>query len=230
MKPSLRDRHAVAVSVDCLVFGYDEGQLQVLLIQRRKSPFEGRWALPGGFVEDRETLHQAATRELAEETGIRKVFLEELQVFDAVDRDPRGRVLSVAFLALVKPSGAKPVAASDAARAAWFLLEEVPELAFDHRAILDVGLQRLRADLLRRPIGLELLPRKFTLGQLQRLYEAILNRAFDVSNFRKKILGLGVLQPTQDYETDVAHRAARLYTFDLASYRSLMANGFRAFS
>lgn len=229
MKASLRGRHAVAVSVDCLVFGYDEGQLRVLLIERRKPPFEGRWAIPGGFVEDRETLHQAAVRELAEETGIRKVFLEELQVFDAVDRDPRGRVLSVAFLALVKPSGLKLVAASDAVRAAWFLLDEVPELAFDHRAILDAGLQRLRADLLRRPIGVELLPRKFTLGQLQRLYEVILNRAFDVSNFRKKILGLGMLQPTDDYETDVAHRAARLYTFDLASYRSLMANGFRTF-
>ena len=229
MTPSLRGRHAVAVSVDCLVFGYEEGQLRVLLIERRKPPFEGRWAIPGGFVEDRETLHQAATRELAEETGIRKVFLEELQVFDAVDRDPRGRVLSVAFLALVKPAGLKLVAASDAVRAAWFLLEEVPELAFDHRTILDAGLRRLRADLLRRPIGLELLPRKFTVGQLQRLYEVILNRTFDVSNFRKKILGLGVLQPTQEYETDVAHRAARLYTFDLTSYRSLMANGFRTF-
>ena len=226
---SLRGRHAIAVSVDCLVFGYDEGQLRVLLIQRRKPPFAGGWAIPGGFVEDRETLRQAAERELAEETGLHKVFLEELQVFDAVDRDPRGRVLSVAFLALVKPAGSRPIASSDAARAAWFLLDELPELAFDHRTILARGLDRLRADLLRRPLGLELLPRKFTLGQLQRLYEAILGRAFDVSNFRKKILGLGMLRPTQDYETDVAHRAARLYTFDLASYRALMASGFRTF-
>ncbi|HEU4726920.1 MAG TPA: NUDIX domain-containing protein, partial [Kofleriaceae bacterium] len=198
---SLTGRHAMAVSVDCLVFGYDEGQLRVLLIERRTPPFAGRWAIPGGFVEEGETLRQAAERELAEETSLGKVFLEQFQVFDAVGRDPRGRVLSVAFLALVKPSAGRLVASSDAARAAWFLLDELPDLAFDHRAILREGLDRLRADLLRRPIGLELLPRRFTLGQLQRLYEAVLNRAFDASNFRKKILGLGMLRPTADHET-----------------------------
>lgn len=220
-------RHAMTVSVDCLVFGYD-GQLRVLLIERRKPPFAGRWAIPGGFVEEHETVRDAAERELAEETGLRKVFLEQFSVFDAVERDPRGRVLSVAFLALVKPS-AKLVSTADAARAAWFLLDELPDLAFDHGEILSAGLDRLRADLLRRPIGIELLPRRFTLGQLQRLYEAVLNRTFDASNFRKKILGLGILRPTADRETDVAHRAARLYTFDVPSYRALLQTGFRTF-
>ncbi len=226
---NLKNRYSIAVSVDCLVFGYENGQLRVLLIQRKKPPFEGQWAIPGGFVEQKETLQAAAERELAEETGIKKVYLEQYGVFDGLDRDPRGRVLSTAFLALVKPTVFNLVASSDAMDAAWFLIEETPSLAFDHEVILKKGLERLRSDLLRRPIGLELLDSQFTIGQLQSLYEVVLNREFDTSNFRKKILSLGLLIATDQYEKDVAHRAARLYSFDRKTYQRLLKEGFKPF-
>ncbi len=222
-------RYSIAVSVDCLVFGYENGQLRILLIQRNKPPFEGKWAIPGGFVEKEETLLAAAERELAEETGIKKVYLEQYGVFDELARDPRGRVLSTAFLALVKPTVFKLVASSDAMDAAWFLIDELPSLAFDHAEILKKGLDRLRSDLLRRPIGLELLDSQFTVGQLQALYETVLNREFDTSNFRKKILSLGLLVATEQYEKDVAHRAARLYSFDRKIYKKLLEEGFKPF-
>jgi 8-oxo-dGTP diphosphatase len=226
---NLSTRYSLAVSVDCLVFGYEKAQLRILLIRRSKAPFAGSWALPGGFVENGETLKAAAERELAEETGIKRVYLEQFGVFDGPGRDPRGRVLSTGFLALVKPTVYDLVASSDAVAAAWFLLDELPPLAFDHADILAAGLKRLRSDILRRPIGLELLNLRFTIGQLQSLYETILHREFDTSNFRKKILSLGLLLATDEYETDVAHRAARLYSFDRRVYQQLLAEGFKPF-
>ena len=181
-----------ALTVDCVVFGLDVEELKVLLIQRALEPFEGKWALPGGFVRVDETLEEAARRELAEETGLDNIFLEQLFTFGAVDRDPRERVVSVAHYALVNLRDHEVRAATDAKAAAWFGVHDVPSLAFDHAEILQVALERLRGKLRYQPIGFELLPKKFTLSQLQRLYELVLERELDKRNFRKRVLGMSV--------------------------------------
>jgi 8-oxo-dGTP diphosphatase len=215
-----------ALTVDCVVFGLDDEDLKVLLIQRGLAPFEGTWALPGGFVRVDETLEEAARRELEEETGLRQVFLEQLYTFGAVDRDPRERVVSVAYYALVKLSDHDVHAATDARDAAWFGVHDVPSLAFDHAAILQVALDRLRGKVRYQPIGFELLPRKFTLSQLQHFYEIVLERDLDKRNFRKRVLAMDLLVETDEVQQDVAHRAARLYRFDERKYRRLVKTGF----
>ena len=214
-----------ALTVDCVVFGLDEEDLKVLLIQRGLPPFEGKWALPGGFVQMEETLDDAARRELREETGIENVFLEQLYTVGDVDRDPRERVVTVAYYALVKLSDHRVQAATDARNAAWFAVEDVPPLAFDHERILELAHDRLRGKIRYQPIGFELLPPKFTLRQIQHLYEVVLDRQLDKRNFRKKILGLKILVELDEVETDVAHRAARLYQFDRKNYERLTKRG-----
>ena len=215
-----------ALTVDCVVFGLDEQDLKVLLVRRGLPPFEGRWALPGGFVRMEETLDDAARRELREETGLKDVYLEQLYTFGDVRRDPRGRVVSVAYYALVNLADHRVQAATDASDAAWFAASDLPRLAFDHDRILDAASQRLKGKVRYQPIGFELLPEKFTLSQLQRLYETVLERPLDKRNFRKKILSMGVLVETDEVQQDVAHRAARLYRFDEAKYRRLVKRGF----
>jgi 8-oxo-dGTP diphosphatase len=215
-----------ALTVDCVVFGLDEAELKVLLIQRALPPFEGQWALPGGFVRLDETLEEAARRELAEETGLDRVFLEQLCTFGAVDRDPRERVVSVAYYALVNLTDHKVHAATDARDAAWFGVHDVPSLAFDHAMIVRMALDRLRGKLRYVPIGFELLPKKFTLSQLQHLYELVLERGLDKRNFRKRVLAMELLIETDEAQQDVAHRAARLYRFDERKYRRLTKAGF----
>ncbi len=216
----------VAVSVDCVVFGLDEGDLKVLVVERAYPPFAGCWALPGGFVTAGETLEQAALRELAEETGVSKVYLEQLHTFGDPDRDPRARVITVAYSALVRRIDHRPKAATDARAVAWFSVAACPPLAFDHAKILAVAHRRLQANLQTRPIGFELLPRKFTLSQIQRVYEVVLERPLDKRNFRKKLLATGVLRALDETQRDVAHRAARLYQFDAAAHRRLVAQGY----
>jgi 8-oxo-dGTP diphosphatase len=215
-----------SLTVDCVVFGLDDEDLKVLLIQRDLPPFEGQWALPGGFVRMDETLEDAAKRELREETGLTNVFLEQLYTFGEIDRDPRERVVTVAYYALANIRDHRVQAATDARRAAWFAVEDTQALAFDHPRILQVALDRLRGKVRYQPIGFELLPAKFTLRQLQHLYETILDRPLDKRNFRKKILGMGILLELDEIETDVAHRAARLYRFDKSRYDRLTKNGF----
>ncbi|MFV8751180.1 NUDIX hydrolase [Nannocystaceae bacterium ST9] len=217
-----------ALTVDCVVFGLDldEDDLEILLVRRGLEPFLGKWALPGGFVRVDETLEDAALRELEEETGLRKVFLEQLYTFGALDRDPRERIVTVAYYALVKLSDHKVKAATDASDAAWFSIHDLPELAFDHQQILDAAHERLRGKLRWQPIGFELLPKKFTLTQLQRMYEIILERQLDKRNFRKKILAMDLLVELDEVQRDVAHRAARLYKFDDRHYRRLLKQGF----
>lgn len=215
-----------ALTVDCVVFGYDAEDLKVLLIQRDLEPFAGKWALPGGFVRVEEMLEDAARRELMEETGVADLFLEQLYTFGAVERDPRERVVSVAYYALVDLFGHRITAATDARNAAWFAMDDTPPLAFDHEEILDTALRRLRGKVRYQPIGFELLPEKFTLTQLQRLYETILGAILDKRNFRKKILGMELLVELDEVEQDVAHRAARLYRFDQAKYKALTERGF----
>ena len=215
-----------ALTVDCVVFGVDEEDLKVMLIQRDLPPFEGKWALPGGFVHVDETLDEAARRELEEETALHKVFLEQLFTFGEVHRDPRERVVSVAYYALVKLSDHRVHAATDARDAAWFGVHDVPSLAFDHPDILQMALERLRGKLRYQPVGFELLPKKFTLSQLQHLYELVLERDLDKRNFRKRVLAMDLLIETDEVEQDVAHRAARLFRFDERKYRRLLKAGF----
>lgn len=215
-----------ALTVDCVVFGFDTDALRVMLVERDREPAKGKWALPGGFVGMAETVDEAARRELREETGITKVFLEQLRVFSAVDRDPRERVVTTAYYALVNMEGHAIRATTDVTNAKWFAVEDAHDLPFDHNEILALALTRLRDDLRRRPIGFELLPDKFTLNQLQTLYEVILDRKVDKSNFRRKILSFGILTELDEVQADVAHRAARYYRFDEKAYRALVRQGF----
>jgi 8-oxo-dGTP diphosphatase len=220
-------RQRLSITVDCVVFGADGEGLKVLLIERGARPQEGAWALPGGFVQENESLDEAARRELREETGTTSVYLEQLYTFGEPRRDPRGRVVTVAYYALVKLSDHRVLRATAGARAAaWVPIGELPRLAFDHRQIFQVALRRLQAKVRYQPIGFTLLPRAFTLSQLQRLYETVLERTLDKRNFRKKILSMDLLVETDRMERDVSHRAARLYRFDQRRYKALESKGF----
>ncbi|MDB6156226.1 MAG: hydrolase [Chthoniobacteraceae bacterium] len=212
-----------AITVDCVVFGFDEGELKVLLIQRGIAPFKGKWALPGGFVRKDETIDQAAGRELLERTGLTNVFLEQLYTFGAVDRDPRERVVSVAYYALVKLCEHP---ATDMSDAAWFPVAKPATLAFDHAEILKTGLSRLRGKVRYEPIGFELLPEKFTLSQLQHLYESVLQTTLDKRNFRKRILSMELLVSLKGELCSGAHRPAQLFRFDAEKYAALKEAGF----
>ena len=215
-----------ALTVDCVVFGLDEEDLKVLLIQRRNEPFAGRWALPGGFVDVGETPEEAARRELEEETGLRNVYLEQLYTFGEPDRDPREHTVSVAHYALVNTRGTRVRAADDARDAGWFPARRPPPLAFDHDRIVRIARERLKGKVRWQPVGFELLPRKFTLSELQRLYETILGEKVDKRNFRRRVLKTGLLVETSQTQRQVAHRAARLYRFDVRKYRRLARQGF----
>jgi 8-oxo-dGTP diphosphatase len=215
-----------ALAVDCVVFGLDVSDLKVLLIQRRLEPFQHAWALPGGFVHIDETIDAAARRELAEEAGVTDVYLEQLYTFGALQRDPRERVVTVAYYALAKLSDHRIRAATDAIGVGWFGLDDLPTLAFDHSEILTTATQRLRGKVRYEPVGFELLPARFSLTQLQRLYEIILGCELDKRNFRKKILSMELLVETDELERGVRHRAARLYRFDRRRYDKLSRSGF----
>ncbi|MGH9938026.1 MAG: NUDIX hydrolase [Blastocatellia bacterium] len=209
----LSDYPQPSVTVDLVIFTIAEDDLKVLLIRRGQEPFKGRWALPGGFVEIGESLEQAAARELKEEVGVTNVYLEQLYTFGDPKRDPRGRVISVAYFALVDAERQRIVAASDAAEAKWHSVFDAPKLAFDHGKILDCAVWRLRNKIEWTTVGYELLPKKFTLSELQRVYEIILQRPVDKRNFRKKILAQGQIIELNETRSDVAHRPARLYSF-----------------
>jgi 8-oxo-dGTP diphosphatase len=215
-----------ALAVDCVVFGLVRRVLHVLCIQRALDPHRGGWALPGGFVRIDETVEQAALRELAEEAGVHVRFLDQLRVFSDVDRDPRERVVSVGFFALVDPAGHRLAASTDAERAEWFSVARLPPLGFDHATIVAEGLKQLRLRVRRQPVGFDLLPDTFTLTHLQSMYEAILGRPLDKRNFRKKVLATGLLVGTEQQEEDVARRPAQLFRFDRSAYEQLLTRGF----
>lgn len=214
------------VTVDCVVFGLDQSaELRVLLVQRAYEPFKESWALPGGFVKEAETLEAAARRELEEETGISDIFIEQLYTFGATQRDPRGRVISVAYFALVNLQNHALSASTDATDAQWFQLSQLPNLAFDHAEILDIARRRLDAKVRYQPIGFELLPAKFTLSELQQLYETILGRPLNRRNFRSKILKMDILEQLER-QKNVPHRPAYLYQFNAEKYEELTKKGF----
>lgn len=214
-----------ALTTDCVVFGLDEEDLKILLIQRALPPFENEWALPGGFIRVGEDINTCARRGLEEETGLKNVYLEQLATIGTPDRDPREHVVTIAYFALVNLIDHPPTAATDARNAAWFSFDDLPPLAFDHEKILKLARERLRGKVRYQPIGFELLPKKFTLTQLQQLYELILEEPLDKRNFRKKVIKLGILAETNEVEKDVARRAARLYRFDRSRYRKLQKQG-----
>ena len=189
-----------AVATDCVVFGFDGRELQILLIERGNEPYKGYWAFPGGFMNMDESAEQCALRELQEETGLTINMLKQLGAFTDVHRDPRGRVVSIAFYALVRPTEVK--GGDDASEARWFAIDDVPRLAFDHDYILRKAMQQMRKDIHFEPIGFELLNKSFTMSELQRLYEAILGVRFDRRNFEKKMLQTGILQIVEDEEND----------------------------
>lgn len=202
-----------ALTVDVVTFTLRESRLHVLLIERKEAPFEGMWALPGGFVQMDESLEDAAARELAEETGVQQAYLEQLYTFGDPERDPRGRVVTVAYYALI-PADAQFQAegGSDARRAGWFPVDELPALAFDHAEISEYALRRLRYKLEYSAAGFELLPEEFTLSEIQRTYEMILGERLDKRNFRRRILEAGIIEETARQRTGEG-RPARLYRY-----------------
>lgn len=214
-----------AFSVDAVVFGFDEEQLKVLLIRRGAEPYMGDYALPGDLVYPDEDLDLAARRVLMELTGLRDVFLEQVKTFGKVNRHPMGRVITIAYYSLVKTRDFEVGPSNWAKEADWFPVEALPQLAFDHQEILNSSLKRLREEVRNKPIGFELLPDKFTLAQLQSLYESLLGVKLDVRNFRKKILAQKILQELTERQHGVAHRPAKLYRFNRENYETLRASG-----
>jgi 8-oxo-dGTP diphosphatase len=209
---SLEDYPRPSVTADVIIFTLRGGDLQVLLIRRKNPPCEGMWAIPGGFVQIDESLEEAALRELAEETGVHDVYLEQLYTFGDVDRDPRGRVITVAYFALVPALAIDPHAGDEATEARWCSVSDLPSLGFDHADILAYALQRLRYKLEYTAVGFELLPEVFTLSELQEAYEVILGEGLDKRNFRRKIISANVIEETGDRRVGEG-RPAKLYRF-----------------
>lgn len=214
-----------AVTTDCVIFGFNGKKLQVLLIKRGIEPFKGRWAFPGGFIKMHETAEEGARRELREETGLENAYIQQFHTFSDPHRDPRERVITIAFYALVKIQDVK--GGDDAVAAQWFPLDEIPALAFDHDYILRMAIQKLREEIHFQPIGFELLPEKFTIKELQTLYETILGISFDRRNFSKKILHLEILTELEETIWPTPKREAKLYKFNAEKYGEFKRKGFR---
>jgi len=214
-----------SVTTDCVIFGFDGTKLNVLLIERGIDPFKGKWAFPGGFLKMDETAEEGAKRELCEETGLKTAYVRQFYTFSAPERDPRERVISIAYYALVRISDVK--GGDDAAKAEWFPIENVPALAFDHDMILRKATKALQRQIHFEPIGFELLPEKFTMAQLQHLYEAILDVRFDRRNFYNKMLKLGILTPLDEKLLLGNKKEAFLYSFNIDSYNEMKEKGFK---
>ena len=215
-----------ALSIDWLVFGFKNSELDILLVQHGEGISKGKWALPGGWIRYDEGTDEAASRILKALTGVSNVYLEQLKAFGRVDRYPTRRVITIAYCALVKPEDYTLQAGFTAADAKWFKVSEAPGLPYDHPVILKQGLEYLKHKLRHEPIGFNLLPKKFTLLQLQELYEALLNKKLDKPNFRRKLINMNLLVPCKEKQTDVSHRAANLYRFDKKIYAKLAEKGF----
>lgn len=207
------DYERPALTVDVVIFTIKNRDLKVLLIQRNTDPYKNMWAIPGGFVRNGETLEVAARRELREETSVKDIYLEQLYSFGDPGRDPRGWVVTVAYFALISSENLKIVANTDAQDVKWFSAYKLPPLAFDHDKIIQLALNRLRSKLEYTNIAFQLLPKKFTLTELQNTYEIILNKELDKRNFRKRIISLDIIKPLDEYKREGNHRPAMLYNF-----------------
>ena len=218
-------KQSIKLSVDAVVFGYEEGKISILLIKRKYEPFKGKWAIPGGFVLNDESLEEAVQRELQEETGVEINYLEQLYTFGKPSRDPRGRVVSVAYFGLVRPNTFKIFASTDAEEVAWFNIDKLPKLAFDHKEILAMAIERLQGKITYEPIGFELLDKKFPFSDLEKLYTTLLGRAIDRRNFRKKIMSLNVLDELDEKVSKGSGRPANLFRFNQKRYFQLKKEG-----
>ena len=212
------------VTVDIVIFTVSDGMLKVLLVKRGAPPFEGQFAIPGGFVRPDESLEDAAVRELYEETGVRNVFLEQLFTFGDPKRDPRGHIITVTYFALISSDRLLLLAGADAAEAEWFPARKLPALAFDHKRILDCAMERLKNKLEYTTVGFQLLPQKFTLSELQSVYEAILDKRLDKRNFRRKLSLLGVVKPLKEWR-HTGRKPAQLLRFSASRFEKLKDKG-----
>lgn len=219
------NKQSIKLSVDAVVFGYEEGKISVLLIKRKYEPFKDKWAIPGGFVLNDESLEEAVERELQEETGVKINYLEQLYSFGNPSRDPRGRVISIAYFGLIRPNAFKIFASTDAAQVAWFNINELPHLSFDHKEILEIAIKRLQGKITYEPIGFELLDKKFPFSDLEKLYTTLLGRAIDRRNFRKKIVSLNVLDELKEKVSKGSGRPASLFQFNKKRYFQLKTDG-----
>ncbi|MBL0742012.1 NUDIX hydrolase [Chryseolinea lacunae] len=219
----------IKVSVDAVVFGYrqDDG-ISVVLIKRKYEPFQKSWALPGGLVLNDESLEEAVRRELQEEAGIDVNYLEQLYSFGQPGRDPRNRVVSVAYFGLVRPDDYQLSAQTDAEDVGWFNIKKMPKLAFDHKHILDVAIKRLRGKIAYEPIGFELLDKEFPFSDLEKLYQVLLDNDLDRRNFKKRIMSLGFLEELDETIQRGAGRPARLYRFNRKKYFELKEKGYNS--
>ena len=220
-------RQDIKVAVDAVVFGYDQEQgISVLLIKRKIEPFKKMWALPGGLVLNDESLDNAVQRELHEEAGIDVSFLEQLYTFGSPDRDPRNRVLSISYFGLVRPNDFELMARTDAEDVAWFNIARLPQLAFDHKKIVEVAIARLRGKITYEPVGFELLDKEFPFSDLEDLYQTLLDHPIDRRNFKKKISSLGILETLNKTVQRGAGRPARLFRFNKKKYFELKDKGY----
>lgn len=207
----LTDYAQPSVTVDLVVFSIHEKKLKVLLIKRGMKPFKDKWAFPGGFVKVDESIESAAKRELVEETGVSDIYLEQLYTWGDVKRDPRGRVISVSYFALINSDDVELKASTDALDVKWFEPASMPGLAFDHKKILEYAMKRLKWKFEYTPVVFSLLPNKFTIGQVQKIYEAVFEKEFDKRNFYKKIASLNILKEV-GIQRDTPSRPAKLYS------------------
>lgn len=215
-----------AITIDCVIFGFDKGSLEVLLVQHGEGISKGKWGLPGGWIYKKESTDNAAHRLLNELTGLDNIYLEQLKAFGDPDRFPLRRVITIGYYALVKREDYNIKAGFTAADAKWYKIDAIPDLIYDHNEILAYSLKHLQNRVRQAPIGFNLLPEKFTLLQLMHLYEEILGIEMDKSNFRRKILHMKLLVALDEKQQDVSHRAAKLYKFDPEIYNKLTDKGF----
>jgi 8-oxo-dGTP diphosphatase len=219
---------SIHLSVDAVIFGYDaDDGISVLLIQRNIDPFKNWWALPGGLVKSTESLEHAVRRELKEEAGIDVAYMEQLYTFGEPGRDPRNRAVTVAYYGLVRPKNFKLIARTDASDAKWFNIKNLPRLAFDHKSIVERAIERLRGKLAYEPVGFELLDQKFPFSDLEKLYQALLDKELDRRNFKKKIMAYGFLEETNEKQKqEGAGRPASLFKFNKKRYEELLKRGY----
>lgn len=215
-----------ALSIDCIIFAFQHSKLQVLLVKHAEGIIKDKWALPGGWVTYDENIDTAATRLLHDLTGVSNLYLEQLKAFGEVNRYPDKRVITIAYYALTRAESYKLIPGFTASDAKWFDINDIKNLPYDHQNILDFAWKRLKRKVKYQPIGFNLLPNKFTLFELQSLYEAILEISLDKPNFRRKIMKMGLLISCKEKQKGVSHRAANLYRFDETVYNNLKKDGF----